>query len=91
MKGLFLKSYKGDFYRLYVIFHAWEYIPLAWLAGYIMNNYTFSIVFSAAYLAHMIPDQLMNNVKPWGYFLTYRIMKKFAMTEIFYKGRPIKN
>jgi hypothetical protein len=90
MRGMFVKSYKGDFHHLYVIFHAYEYVPLAWLAGYLMNNYTFSIVFSAAYLAHMIPDQLMNNVRPWGYFLTYRIMKKFVMTDIFYKGRPVE-
>jgi len=93
MKDMFLKSYKGDFVHLYVIFHAWEYIPLSWLIGAAFNNYTFSIVFSIAYGAHMLADQLMNNVKPFGYFLTYRIMKKFVMTEFFYfpKGRGADN
>lgn len=89
MKGMFIKSYAGDFERMYVIFHAWEYIPLSWIAGALAGNYTFSIVFSAAYFFHMLPDQLMNNVRPFGYFMTYRIMKKFVMTDIFYppKGR----
>lgn len=91
MKHLFEKSYKGDFNHFYVIFHAYEYIPMAWIAGFFMHNYTFSAVFTAAYLSHMIPDQLFNNVKPFGYFLTYRIYKKFVMSELFYnKGRKPK-
>ncbi|ERR1035437_519581 len=90
MRHLFVKSYEGDFRHLYVIFHAFEYILIAWLAGFFMHNYTFSMVFTVAYLSHMIPDQLMNNVKPFGYFLTYRIYKRFVMTELFYnKGRKL--
>ncbi len=85
---MFKKSYDGDFKKLYVIFHAYEYIPLAWIAGFLMNNWTFPAVFTAAYLTHMIPDQLMNNVKPLGYFMTYRIIKKFYWKELFYKKRP---
>jgi hypothetical protein len=91
MRHLFQKSYEGDFRRFYVIFHAYEYIPLAWLAGYLAHNYTFSAVFTVAYLSHMIPDQLMNNVKPFGYFLSFRICKKFVMRELFYdKGRRLE-
>lgn len=83
MKDMFIKSYRGNFEKLYVLFHAWEYIPLAWIAGAIMNNYVFSAVFTVAYASHLLPDQLMNNTKPFGYFLTYRIMKKFVMSEFF--------
>jgi hypothetical protein len=90
MKGLFIKSYLGDFEYFYVIFHAWEYIPLAWIIGALINNYTFSTVFSVAYISHMLPDQLVNNVKPFGYFFTYRVMKKFEMRELFYKGRVVR-
>ena len=91
MRHLFEKSYEGDFHHFYVIFHAYEYIPLDWLAGALANNYTFSIVFTVAYLSHMIPDQLLNNVKPFGYFMSYRIYKKFVMRDLFYnKGRKIK-
>ena len=91
MRHMFEKSYEGDFHHLYVIFHAYEYIVLAWIPVFFTHNCTFSIVFTVAYLSHMIPDQLMNNVKPLGYFLTYRIYKKFVMTEIFYnKGRKLE-
>jgi hypothetical protein len=93
MKDMFVKSYKGDFVHLYVIFHAWEYIPLSWIIGAAINNYTFSIVFSVSYFAHMLADQLMNNVRPFGYFLTYRMMKGFVMSKFFYfpKGRGVDN
>jgi hypothetical protein len=87
MKHLFVKSYEGAFGHFWCIFHAWEYIPLAWIAGAVFNNYTFSIVFTIAYASHMLPDQLLNNTKPLGYFLTYRVMKKFVMSEIFYRPK----
>ncbi|MEI7541947.1 MAG: hypothetical protein WCJ94_01685 [bacterium] len=91
MKGLFKKSYLGDFHHFYVIFHAYEYILIAWIVGFFTHNYTFSIVFTVAYLSHMLPDQLMNNTKTFGYFMTYRIYKKFVMTEFFYnKGQKLK-
>ncbi len=92
MKGMFIKSYKGDFEYLYIFFHAWEYIPLSFLIGALINNYTFSIVFSIAYFAHLLPDQLLNNTRPWGYSLIYRIIQKFEMRKIFYppKGRPVE-
>jgi len=84
MKDMFIKSYKGDFKKLYVIFHAWEYIPLALIAGALSGNMTAALVFSAAYFSHLVPDQLLNNTKPLGYFMTYRIIKKFNMRELFY-------
>jgi hypothetical protein len=89
MADMFTKSYHGDFHHLYVIFHAFEYVPIAWIAGFFMHNFTFSLVFTVAYLGHMIPDQLMNNVRPWGYFMIYRIKKEFVMRDIFYKGKYI--
>lgn len=83
MRGMFIKSYKGQFKKLTVIFHCWEFIPLAWVVGYFLNNFQFSVVFTLAYLAHMIPDQLMNNTRPWGYSLIYRIAVGFKMKKLF--------
>lgn len=93
MKDMFIKSYRGDFEKLYVVFHAWEYVPLSFIAGALLDNYTFSVVFSVAYISHLLPDQLMNNTKPLGYFMTYRIIKNFKMTELFNfpKGRGADN
>jgi hypothetical protein len=83
-KDMFIKSYLGDFKKLYVVFHAFEYIPIVWIIAFFINNYTFAIVFTVSYLAHMIPDQLTNNVKPFGYFFIYRLIKNFSMKETFY-------
>ncbi len=83
LKHLFIKSYLGDFKKMYLFFHAFEYVPVALLIGYFTNNLTFAIVFSTAYLFHLIPDQFSNNTKPFGYFLIYRILVKFEMKKIF--------
>ncbi len=86
-KDLFIKSYKGDFVKLYLIFHCYEFIIIAWIAAFFLNNYTFAIVFTIAYLAHMIPDQFANNIRPFGYFFFYRAYKKFINKKIFYPDR----
>ncbi|MBP7791747.1 MAG: hypothetical protein KA120_01660 [Candidatus Goldbacteria bacterium] len=84
LKDMFVKSYLGDFKKLYIIFHAFEYVPLVWIITLFVKDYTFAVVFTISYLSHMIPDQMANNTKPFGYFLTYRIKKKFDMKELFY-------
>lgn len=84
LKHLFIKSYLGDFKKMYLFFHAYEYIPLAFLAGYLMNNFTLPLVFSISYIFHLLSDQFSNNTKPLGYFLIYRIIVKFEMKKIFY-------
>lgn len=83
LKHLFIKSYLGDFKKMYLFFHAYEYVPVVFLIGFLMNNYTFPFVFSVSYLFHLLPDQFANNTKPFGYFLTYRILVKFEMKKIF--------
>ena len=83
-KDMFIKSYKGDFKKLYVIFHSYEYVPIAWAIGLITGNLEFSIVFTIAYLFHMIPDQMANNVRALGYFFLYRAFVGFKMDRVFY-------
>ncbi|MFP4466499.1 MAG: hypothetical protein ACLFP1_05560 [Candidatus Goldiibacteriota bacterium] len=86
-KHMFKKSYEGDFKKLWLIFHAYEYVIIAWIAGFLTGNLEFAAVFTAAYLVHMVPDQTANNVHPLGYFITYRMIKKFDMWEIFHYNR----
>ncbi len=83
-KNMFTKSYKGDFKKLYVFFHCYEYIAAAWVYAWLSGNPQFAAVFTIAYLSHMIPDQLANNVRPSGYFFTYRAMVNFEMDRVFY-------
>lgn len=90
LKDLFVKSYKGDFKKLYVIFHGWEYIALAWVGALIAGEPEFGAVFTVSYIAHMLPDQFMNNVKPLGYSIIYRWSKRWVMSEFFYESKDKK-
>jgi len=83
LKGLFIKSYKGDFKKLYLFLHCYEFIPLVWAISFFYGAFEFAAVFTIAYLAHMIPDQFANNTRPLGYFLIYRISVKFNNKKIF--------
>lgn len=83
LKHMFIKSYLGDFKKIYLFLHAYEYVPVAFFLGYYFNNMTFALVFSVSYLFHLIPDQFFNRTKPLGYFLIYRILVKFEMKKIF--------
>jgi hypothetical protein len=83
LKHLFIKSYLGDFKKIYLFFHAYEYVPLAIFLGYYFKNMTFAFVFVISYLIHLIFDQFSNRTKPLGYFLIYRIFVKFEMKKIF--------
>ncbi|MEI7640128.1 MAG: hypothetical protein WCJ46_01270 [bacterium] len=87
-RHLFIKSYKGDFKKIVLIGHAYEWIALAWIIGLFFKESSLPLVFTIAYLFHMIPDQIANNIKPWGYFITYRWLKKWKMSEIFYPPKP---
>ena len=74
--------YETRFRKLYLVFHSWELIftllLLAWLSG--RNEVLFGL--SAGVLQHLILDQFANGVTPWGYFFTYRVIKRFSMREI---------
>ena len=63
--------------KFYVLLHAWEYslVGLALLVSLFYHPLFLATV--AAHLSHMATDQLHNRVAPWGYFITYRIIKRF--------------
>lgn len=83
-KDLFIKSYRGDFIKIYLVFHCYEYIVVAWIIGFFIKNYTFPVVFTVSYFCHMIADQFANNIRPLGYFFFYRLYNGFVMKKIFY-------
>jgi hypothetical protein len=86
-KHMFIKSYEGNFKKIYLVFHCLEYIPLAWIICAFTGNFTFAAVFTLAYLSHMIPDMLANNAHPYGYFLFYRFSVGFDMHRIFHQDK----
>jgi len=85
LKGLFVKSYNRDFVKLVLVFHSYEYLFIVWLVCLFWDRLDFCIVFTIGYLAHMVPDQLTNSIRPLGYFFSYRAKKHFAVNRIFFK------
>ncbi|MFQ6026146.1 MAG: hypothetical protein ACE5Q6_01375 [Dehalococcoidia bacterium] len=62
--------------KIYLWFHAWEYS----IAGLILTAFFYHPLLLAtalAHLAHVITDHLHNHMSPWGYSLSYRIIKGF--------------
>ena len=84
LKHLFVKSYNHEYDRLTLCLHCYEYILVVWIICCFSGKYEFAIIFTVSYLTHMIPDQLSNNVRPFGYFFVYRAYRKFRMNDVFY-------
>ena len=85
LKGLFVKSYRRDFVKLVLVLHSYEYLFIIWLVCLFGDRLGFGIIFTIGYLAHMVPDQLTNGIRPLGYFFSYRAKKKFEVNKIFFK------
>tara|TARA_B100001964_G_C14117239_1_gene546654 strand:+ start:202 stop:639 length:438 start_codon:yes stop_codon:yes gene_type:complete len=67
--------------KIFVFLHSYE-IPLFLnIIFYSTNNYEYIFV-SISYLVHILQDQFTNNVKPFSYFLTYRLLINFDLKKI---------
>lgn len=63
-------------------FHAWEY---GFVGIAILITIWYHPLFLAAtigYISHLVLDQLGNETRPFAYFVTYRIFKKFKRREL---------
>lgn len=75
------------FKKIRLLLHSYELVFPLWLAIYFfnLNIYWIAVVFGMT--QHMVLDQIGNRVaRPFSYFLTYRIRKKFNTELIFYKN-----
>jgi membrane-bound metal-dependent hydrolase YbcI (DUF457 family) len=77
--------------RLYLFFHAYEYLFVLWLLIYFSYLGKFWIGIAIGLTTHLIFDQFTNPIKPPFYFLTYRIINKFEtknmVTKEFFERR----
>jgi hypothetical protein len=65
------------FRRLYILLHSYELLLVLWLAIF---AFSLSDVWKAAAIGltqHIIFDQLTNPMTRYGYFLTYRLARRF--------------
>jgi len=83
-KKFFFNSFHYTLYRKIVLpFHAWEWLVLlAVLPVFSLGSYV-SIGIIIGMGQHLIADQFTNSVHRWGYFISYRVWKKFITSKIF--------
>ena len=68
--------------RLFVLFHGYEYLPLLYLGWRALRGRQAALVAVGAVLLHLLADQLVNYLKPLGYFVSYRVAHRFRTAEI---------
>ena len=73
---------KGDNTRIWYFLHSYEFLVPAFLAGYLSGWDPVVTGASFAFLGHLLTDQIVNPVVPWGYFSTYRAAKRFRRRDI---------
>ncbi|MBI4336757.1 MAG: hypothetical protein HY683_02860 [Chloroflexi bacterium] len=70
--------------RLWLVLHSYEGVVPGTLAAYLSGWNPLVIAGLAAFLAHILCDQVANPVRPLGYFFTYRALKGFRVEELSY-------
>jgi membrane-bound metal-dependent hydrolase YbcI (DUF457 family) len=81
--GEFLHSrYWEHSKRLFVLFHAFEYLPLVFFFWQAWKGRKWAVAATAAMSSHVLADHLINELKPLGYFISYRIAKRFRSDEL---------
>ena len=69
--------------KIYIIFHSYEFIFLLWL---FIAFYQLSVVWvglAVGVTTHILLDKFHNPIRPFVYFLTYRMKNKFNKESIY--------
>jgi hypothetical protein len=69
---------EGKYEKLYLLFHAYEYLMAIVLLIMITGNNLFLMAIAIGFFQHLFFDQITNPMKPMAYFLIYRIKNKFS-------------
>jgi hypothetical protein len=78
----------GD--KVYLLFHAYEYLFILWFAIYLFSLGKMWIGITVGLTTHIMCDQFTNPIKPLFYFLTYRYKNHFKKSELM-TGRYAKS
>ena len=73
---------KDDRSKVWFFLHSNELVVPAFMACYLSEWDPVVLGVSAAFLGHLLTDQLANPVAPLAYFFTYRALKRFRRREI---------
>ena len=73
---------REDNSRVWFFLHSYELLVPAFLASFLSGWDPVVTGVSAAFMGHLITDQIVNPVAPLAYFFTFRAMKGFRRAEI---------
>jgi hypothetical protein len=95
MVGCFLRREDGPFLnqvatgsyfkrtgKVYVLLHSWELIGVWMVAWALAGRRDFAIVGGFAWALHLGIDHLTYRLHPLAYFLTYRVMHRFELSQV---------
>ena len=68
--------------RLFILFHAFEYLPFVFLAWQALKGRRWAVAATAAMSSHIVADHLVNELRPLGYFILYRLAHGFRAAEL---------
>jgi membrane-bound metal-dependent hydrolase YbcI (DUF457 family) len=68
--------------RLFILFHAFEYLPLVFLFWQAWKGRRWAVAATAAMSSHVLADHFINELRPFGYFIVYRAAKGFRSEEL---------
>jgi len=68
--------------RIFIFFHAFEYLPLVFLVWQALKGRKWAVAATAAMSSHVLADHLVNELRPMGYFILYRLAHGFRSDEL---------
>lgn len=68
--------------RVWLLLHSYEWVVPGLLAAYLSGWNPMAVAGVGAFLAHILCDQVGNQVYPFSYFFTYRLLKGFRAEEV---------
>ena len=73
---------KGDNSRVFYLLHSYELLVPWILAGILSGGNPVVIGVSAAFLGHLVTDQIANPMHPLAYFFTFRVINGFNRAKL---------
>ena len=70
------------FSKFYLVFHSIEIAIVAWLLTFFTFN-IYVLAFALGYSSHILLDVIGNEFYPQGYFILWRVNKKFEAQKLF--------
>lgn len=80
----FLKNDHGS--KLYLVFHSYELLGLLWFSIYYFHLNMIWLGVGIGTTVHLICDEFVNPLRPFAYFLIYRIRTGFERKHFLKKG-----